>query len=276
MRFLVLLILLLGTPTCFASNRLYADNSLQPNDGFSWDWTFGTGYYYEDPYLIGFDNQNNGIELNLNIALSYDRFYLDFDRSQLTGGLIIGYNVVENEKWALDLIGLNIQSSIDEYGTDTFSGDLIPELEGITTRKGDFNTGLRLSRINGDTLLSFELLHDVSGNHGSPIVNLFISHIEPWRNWEFRSAFGISYFSHAYATYYFGVSESEARPERPVYRGDDTLALQFEFHSEYPLSQHWTFLSGVLTTWFTEGISESPLVKQSHQLKAKVGIRYVF
>lgn len=270
------LLLLIVSFQSLASNRLYADNTLQPNDGFQWDWTFGAGYYYEDPYLVGFNNQNNGIELNLNIAMSYDRFYFDFDRSQLTGGLIIGYNLVENQKWALDVIGLNIHSSIDEYGTDAYSGPLIEELAGIKTRKGDFDVGLRLSRINGDTLLSFELLHDVSSNHKSPVVNVFISHIEPWRNWEFRSAFGLSYFSSDYTTYYYGVSEQEVRNNRHEYKGNDALALQFELHSEYPISQHWTFLGGFLSTWFTDGISESPLVKQSYQLKAKVGIRYVF
>lgn len=273
--FLLMLLVLVSSPS-MASNRLYADNTLQPNEGFQWDWTFGAGYYYEDSYLVGVNDQNSGFELNLNIAMSYERFYFDFDRSQLTGGLIIGYNLIENQKWALDVIGLNIQSSLDEYGTDAYSGPLVEELAGIKTRNGDFNAGLRLSRINGDTLLSFELLHDISGNHESPVVNLFISHIEPWRNWEFRSAFGLTFFSSDYTTYYYGVSQSEARYNRPVYQGKDALAMQFELHSEYPISQHWTFLGGFLSTWFTEGISDSPLVKQSHQLKAKVGIRYVF
>lgn len=270
------LLLLLMAFTSQASNRLYADNNLDSSDGFLWDWTFGAEYYHEAPFLVGLENDNNGLEFNVNLALSYNDFYLDFDQSQLTGGAVLGYKLFDSEPWTLDIIAVQLQSGFDEYGGAIYSGPLIKELEGITPRQADYDAGLRLTRTNGDTQLNLEILHDIAGAHQSLIVSTFISHIRPWKNWEFRSGVGLSYYPKTYTNYYFGVTPEEVRAFRPVFEASNAFAMQFEFHAEYPLSRHWVFLGGWLTTWFSSGIGDSPLVEQPYQHKAKVGIRYVF
>ena len=69
---------MLSTPS-LASNRYYADNTLEPTQGFAWDWSAGAGFYIEDSYLVGIESYDKGVELDLSLAISYDRFYLDFD-----------------------------------------------------------------------------------------------------------------------------------------------------------------------------------------------------
>ncbi len=259
-----------------ASNRYYADNDLEPTPGFAWDWSIGAGYFISDSYLAGTDPYNDGLELNLNIELSYNRFYLDIDNSQLSGGLTLGYSLIDKYDWGLDIIGSNMQGEIDQYGAQYDGGTPPDELAGIHHREYDFDAGLRLSRRFGDSQVSFELLNDISGAHGGILLNSFFSHIQVWRNWEFRSALGVSTYSSDFINYYYGVSQEEATSIRPAYQAKTGYNIQFEFHSEYPLTEDWVLIGGILSTWFSSAISNSPIVSQNYQHKAKVGIRYVF
>ncbi|TMO46270.1 MULTISPECIES: MipA/OmpV family protein [unclassified Pseudoalteromonas] len=259
-----------------ASNRYYADNTLEPSQGFAWDWGIGAGYYIEDSYLVGMDSYNDGFEPDIHLAISYEKFYLDYDQSQLSGGLTMGYSLIDKFEWGLDLVGTNIQSGFDETGLAFYGDDVIDELAGIRNRNYDFDVGLRLSRRFENSQISFEYLQDVSGTHNGWVMNSFYSQIIPWRNWEFRSGVGLSAYSEDFTNYYFGISESEALANRPVYRPDTSYSLIFEFHAEYPLNRHWVFLTGWLSTWFSSDIHQSPIISQQYQHKAKVGVRYVF
>ncbi|KZY59109.1 MULTISPECIES: MipA/OmpV family protein [Pseudoalteromonas] len=273
---LLLICLTLLSTTSQASNRYYADNTLEPSQGFAWDWGIGLGYYIEDSYLIGMDSYNDGIEPDVHLAVSYDSFYLDYDQSQLSGGLTLGYSVIDKFEWGLDIVGTNIQSGFDETGLNIYGNEVIKELEGIRTRDYDFDVGLRLSRRFENSQISFEYLHDISGAHNGWVMNSFFSQIIPWRNWEFRSGVGLSAYSEDFTNYYFGISEAEALETRPVYNPDTSYSLIFEFHAEYPINRHWVFLTGWLSTWFSSDIHQSPIISQEYQHKAKVGVRYVF
>ncbi|MFC3032237.1 MipA/OmpV family protein [Pseudoalteromonas fenneropenaei] len=278
MRVIALFLLFLTVhQSAFAANRLYADNQFANNAGFTWDWSVGAQYTYEDPYLEGLSDASQHFEANLNLALSYGNFYLDFDQSQLSGGLILGYNLFDHNSWSLDVVGLQLQPGFSESGSGLHNSKVIKEaLRGIKTRNYDFDVGVRLTRQYHDTQLSVELLHDVTGSHNGWIATSFLSHIHPWRNWEFRSGVGFNAYSEAFADYYFGVSPTEATTSRNAYKSDTAFALLFEFHAEYPLNQHWVFLAGWMSTWFSPDIANSPLVQQDYQHKAMVGVRYVF
>ncbi|GAA69547.1 MULTISPECIES: MipA/OmpV family protein [Pseudoalteromonas] len=259
-----------------ASNRYYADNTLEPTQGFAWDWSAGAGFYIEDSYLVGIESYDKGVELDLSLAVSYDKFYLDFDHNQLSGGLVIGYSLIDKFDWGLDILGTNTQAGFDEKGLGFYNHGVIKELQGIKKRNYDFDVGLRLSRRFENSQFSFEYLHDVSGAHNGWVINSFFSHILPWRNWEFRSGVGLSAYSADFTNYYFGIDSDEATSLRPVYSSNASTSIIFEFHAEYPISQDWVFLSGWLTTWFSKEIDDSPIISQGYQHKAKVGLRYVF
>ncbi|NMR25518.1 MipA/OmpV family protein [Pseudoalteromonas sp. NEC-BIFX-2020_002] len=260
----------------YASNRYYADNTLEPTAGFAWDWSAGAGYYIEDSYLVGMDSYSHGVLLDINLALSYERFYLDIDHSQLSGGVIIGYSLIDKFDWGLDILGTNIQAGFNETGLDLYAEGTIKELDGIKSRRYDFDTGLRLTRRFENSQISFEYLHDISSAHNGWVVNTFFSHILPWQNWEFRTGLGFSAYSADFTNYYFGITPSEATPTRPVYHTGTSTSMIFEFHAEYPLNQHWVFLGGWLSTWFSNEIVNSPIVSQGYQHKAMMGVRYVF
>lgn len=275
---LLLLLICVGlwNTSSYASNRYYADNTLEPTSGFAWDWSAGAGYYIEDSYLVGMDSYSDGLELDINLAVSYERFYLDIDHSQLSGGIIIGYSIINKYDWDLDILGTNIQAGFDETGLDFYNSGTVPELAGIRSRKYDFDTGLRLTRRFENSQISFEYLHDISNAHNGWVINSFFSHILPWQNWEFRTGVGISAYSADFTNYYFGITADEATAQRPVYQTDNSVSVIFEFHAEYPLNQHWVFLGGLLSTWFSDEITNSPIVSQGYQHKAMVGVRYVF
>ncbi|WP_404340600.1 MipA/OmpV family protein [Pseudoalteromonas mariniglutinosa] len=260
----------------YASNRYYADNTLEPTSGFAWDWGLGAGYYIEDSYLVGMDSYNDGLEPDIHLAISYNRFYLDYDQSQLSGGLTLGYSFVDKFDWGLDIVGTNLQAGFDETGLKFYGRDTIDELKGLASRHYDFDVGLRLSRRFQDSQFSFEYLHDVSGTHHGWVMNSFFSRIIPWRNWEFRSGIGLSAYSADFTNYYFGISASEATVNRPLYQPTASYSVIVEFHAEYPIHENWVFLTGWLSTWFSPEISNSPIISQHYQHKAKVGVRYVF
>ncbi|MEO2266287.1 MipA/OmpV family protein [Pseudoalteromonas sp. YIC-656] len=276
MRCLFICVLLLLSSTSFASNRYYSDNQLEPQQGFNWDWSIGAGYYIEDSYLVGLDSYDDGLEPDLNLVITYDKFYLDVDHSQLSGGMVIGYSLIDKYEWGLDIVGTNVQSGFDETGLKVYDRDVVEELKGIDRRHYDFDVGLRMSRRFEDSQISFEMLHDVTGTHNGWIFTGFLTSIEQYRNWEFRAGMGINYYSSDFTDYYFGIAPHEATTERPIYNATSSHSYVLEFHAEYPLTQNWVFLAGWLSTWFSEGIADSPIISQSYQHKAKVGVRYVF
>lgn len=258
-----------------ASNRLYADNTLEESEGFSWDWNFGAGYFVDKHHLTGV-GYHDGLELNINIAVNYDKFYFDVDNSQLSGGLIIGYNLIDKYDWSLDVFAINAHDGIDENGA-YYDSKIIPELSGIKERESDFNAGLRLTRKEKSHQLSVEVLHDISGTHQSLWANAFISTIHDYRNWEFRFGTGVNFYTSDFTRYYFGISEQEALAEiRPAYDPSFAYSVMFEFHAEYPLNEDWVFMGGWLSSWFSSEISQSPIIDNSLRHKAKVGVRYVF
>ena len=272
---LALLFLLISQPS-LATNRYYSDNRLEPQPGFNWDWSIGAGYYIEDSYLVGLDSYDDGLEPDLNLVISYNNFYLDIDHSQLSGGMVIGYSLVDKFDWGLDIVGTNVQAGFDETGLKIYDRDVVDELAGIDRRHYDFDVGLRLSRRFDDTQLSFELMHDVTGTHNSWIFTSFLSRISQYRNWEFRTGLGLNYYSGDFTDYYFGIDAHEVTAQRPIYQAHASQSLVLEFHAEHPLSQNWVFLAGWLSTLFSSEISDSPIISQQYQHKAKVGVRYVF
>ena len=272
----LLLLSLVYLPTADASNRYYADNALEPTEGFAWDWSLGLGYYVADTYLAGVDPYNDGIEFNINLAMSYDKFYFDADNSQLSGNFTIGYSLINKYEWDLDIIGTNVQDGFDQYGTYYNEDSIVEELAGIKARGYDFDVGLRLTRRLNESQFSLEILKDISGSHNGIIVNGFISHIQTYRNWEFRAGMGLNYYSSDFIDYYFGISADEAINGRPIYVGSSGVNVLTEFHAEYPINENWVFLAGWLSTWFSQSINDSPIVSQDYQHKAKVGVRYVF
>ncbi|BBN81152.1 hypothetical protein PA25_11370 [Pseudoalteromonas sp. A25] len=261
-----------------ASNRLYADNTLHPSDQLYYDVSLGFGLIFDNSYLIGSHAYQEGIEVfNINVSATYGNWYLDVDHSQLTGGVIVGYSLIDKFDWGLDLIFTQAQDGISENGFDLYNSNKIPELSGIDERKFDLTSGLRLSRLfNADSQLSFELLQDISSRHNGWIMSAYFSKIIPWHNWELRSAFGVSKYSDDFSNYYFGIKAHEQAQGRPVYRPQSAYSLVYEFHAEYPLNENWVFLAGWMSTWFSKQIYQSPIVRQNHQHKAKLSVRYVF
>ena len=273
---ITLLYMSIFSTSSMASNRYYADNTLEPTQGFAWDWSAGVGYHIGDSYLIGVDSYDHGMLVDLTLALSYENFYLDFDHNQLSGGLVVGYSLIDKFDWGLDILGTNAQSGFSDKGLGLYNDGIVDELAGIKTRNYDFDTGLRLTRRFENSQISFEYLHDISSTHNGWIVNTFFSHILPWRNWEFRTGVGLSAYSSNFTNYYFGIDGSEATSARPIYRTNASSSMMLEFHAEYPINQDWVFLAGWLTTWFSNEIDESPIITQRYQHQAKVGLRYVF
>ncbi|NOU50845.1 MipA/OmpV family protein [Pseudoalteromonas sp. JBTF-M23] len=274
---LALLYFSLSVPS-YASNRLYADNALQPSDEFYYDASLGFGLAFEDSYLVGSDAYQDGVDLfNINISATYESWYLDVDHNQLTGGFIIGYSLVDKYNWGLDLVLTQAQDGFSENGFDLYSSNNIPELKGINERQFDLTAGLRLSkRYNHNSQFSFELLQDISSTHNGWVISVFYSKIIPWRNWEFRSAIGVNLYSDDFTDYYFGITPEEQAANRPVYSPQGAYNVVYEFHAEYPINEDWVFLTGWMSTWFSDEIYHSPIVRQNHQHKAKLGVRYVF
>ncbi len=267
--------LIFATTTASASNRLYADNTLEPSDGLSFDFGFGLAYYIEDAYLAGIDTYGDGAEFNAMLSVAYDRAYLEFDNSQLSGNLVLGVSLVDKDDWGLDLMATNVQSGFDEDGT-FYNDSGSEQLKGISKRQSDFSFGTRLTRKTRSSQLSLELLQDVSGSHHGWVSSLFISKIKQWRNLEWRAGIGVNVYSARFASYYFGVSEREATVTRPAYYPGVSYGAAFELHGEYPITENWVMLGGWMTTLFSPSISESPIIAQRYQHKAKIGVRYVF
>lgn len=221
-------------------------------------WSIGLGYLrYQRPY-IGKDYWNRIIPLfNVNTR----HFYVH--------GLNFGWRAWRHGNQSLDIVA--------RPDAMHYNASENPALAGMTTKLATVMGGVawrwRLHRhLSLDTTALADLLRRNDG------ATLAVALTSPWRAdaWFFRPSVGVEWQSSNYVNYYFGVTQAEARPDRPAYTGRSTLNEKAGLTFGREFGGHFAATAGAFLTHYGSGVTESPIVGHATTLSFLVGLYYHF
>jgi len=249
---------------------------------FSWQFMAGVSGGYNQSPIKG-DKQSNFYDY-IHISLLFDLYYKGFfmqsnhrrsDAATLGGE--IGYELIVNENWELDIIskayvpGYEPSNIIDNNDHD------IPTLSGLEDRDFGRGVGLRYSRFYQDSVLSIDLASLTSlSKAGGWVADVFYSHLKPYRNWDIYYGAGFTYYSSEVTDYFVGVNQDEVSNARPIYKAGSGYKAQLEVFAQHPISQNWSFNTSITQSYYSNTINDSPIIGKQHLTQVMFGVLYVF
>jgi outer membrane protein len=232
-----------------------------------WDFNIRTGVLQNNTPLVGSNSGlSKGALVLVNVAYYGERFFF-YDRE-------IGYVLQENNRYSLSVTGTTTEDAqLFDSKVYNRNNNTLKDLGG---RHYSFNLGLEwlYSSDWGETELQLE--NDVSGVHKGQMITLSHGTVFGTEKWEIRPKAGLIWKSKNLVDYYYGVRDSEVKPDRPAYSGKDTLDWFLYVCATYPLSVHWNFITDAYFEQGGKGITDSPLVEEDNFHSVFVGLEYVF
>lgn len=269
----------------------FADNETSPEQteksgAFEWQIVLDLALVYDPKIITGIEQEKpwHYMKPGLLVDLSYKGFFLQSNQRRTNlalGGIEFGYHIQEKEDWQLDILiksymeGFDSESLI-EYG----SGD--DALKGLSKRDSIVGVALRYSYYTDDALLTLDIASaqagdDENGNHVQGFIfDSFYSYLIQHRNWDIYVGGGFTYYSQNIMDYYIGVSSIEANENRAEFTADEGYRTQLELYAQHPISESWSFNTGVTHSYFSSNVKESPLVDTNQVTQVMVGVLYVF
>ncbi|MCG7992165.1 MAG: MipA/OmpV family protein [Candidatus Thiodiazotropha lotti] len=235
------------------------------------EWSAGLNLGGGRNPIIGEDNYLAAMPV---IAYRGERFHANLGNPGLSffngttnfGGL--GYSLVKQDNFKLDLVG-----RIRAMGIDPDDND---ELEGLDERKPGFDVGIDLLWGSDLGELNGQLLTDVSNR--SKGQELIVSYAYPLKqgDWSFRPEFGVSWQSSKLSDYYFGVDDDETGGGLESYEAKSTMTPFLGIQAEYAWSKRIRLIGGAGIGRLGDGISDSPIVDGRNLAGAFIGAVYGF
>lgn len=271
--------LLLGA---LLSAPLQAEQTKMTSASSDFEWQLDIGNYalYTKSLLKGMDSEINGpLHLHIFVYVNYKRFFIEpgpiQKRISPVAADVAGFRLYETEQlqWALTInhyhLGFTAASSRDPMQLS------IPGLEGLDDRKADFAVGIRFQHQAGASLFSVHLLKDQIA-HYDFFAELYYGYRFELSNWDLYLSTELTLYRSGLINYYYGVTEAEARPDRPVYQAGSGQRLHLGAIAAYPLSKRWIFELGSGVNLYSSAFTHSPLTRSAPELVSFSSVRYVF
>ena len=136
-----------------------------------------------------------------------------------------------------------------------------PYLEGMTNRSMSADAGTEIVYRARPVGFRFNMLSDILGRNGGQEVSLQAVTGAPLGRGSFLLAgIGPRWVSATRVDYYYGVSEAEARPDRPEYRGTSSWNWDLTLGANVRLTQNWSLFALFSREAFGSPIENSPVV----------------
>ena len=119
--------------------------------------------------------------------------------------------------------------------------------------------------------------HDIGNvTHGDSATIRLSRHIRVMPKFTLTPRVGVEFMDARLVGYYYGVTPSEALPDRPEYTGHHAMNYGAGASAVYRLDQSWSLLGGFFATHLGNGISDSPIVPKRHTKVAFFGAGWTF
>lgn len=267
-----------------SSSSNMANSPIAKND---FEWQFMVDISLVDSTDIYSDQAEvkelGNFQLGLLLDVSYKGFFIQTNSrrsSTVIGGAELGYQVSVQDDWQLDLI---IKTYIDGFEpNDQTQDQSLPQVNKLKERGAASGIALRYSHYFEDAIFYTDIARVYAGddeneaNSTGLIIDSFYSHLIPYRNWDIYVGIGLTYYDQAVVDYYFGIDADEVSVNRPLFTADSSFRAQLELFAQYPLSQSWSFNTGLSHSYYSSSLKRSPIINKNQLTKIMLGVRYVF
>ncbi len=186
----------------------------------------------------------------------YKRFYSD--------GSSFGYVLNDNNTLFFSLVG---QPRFNGYKSSDSAA-----LSGMEDRDWSLDGGLKMSWNNEWFLLNITGVTDLLSRHNGHELKAVVSK-ELFKG-GLTPKLGIKWLSDNVVEYYYGVSGTEHRAERPAYEGGSSINVIAGFTLALPLGEDWAAITDFEYRYLGSEIEDSPIVDTHDDFTAIFGIVY--
>jgi len=269
-------------PCAFANDKKLEKETTIFDETFSWQVMAGLTVYKSSSIFKDVEQQSvaNYLDISLLVDLYYRGFFIQTNHrraSSLNLGLEFGYQLVTNKDWQFDIISKSYLSGYDPQYIWDEKENITPLFKDLPARSSADGIGFRYSHYYENAELSIDLatLAPRSSSDGW-VANIYYSHLIPYRNWDIYFGTELTYYSQKVVDYYVGIDADEALEIRPEYYPGNAFSFQIEVFAQRPISEKWTFNTGLSSNYFSSNFQNSPLVGQSNETQLMMGVIYVF
>lgn len=283
------LVYLVLVPTSYANqeNSINSPNANAPIVKNNFDWQFMVDLSLVDTQVLLTDVKQtdlwNYFQLGLLLDISYKGFFLQTNSrrsSTVLGGGEFGYQITVQDNWQLDLI---LKAYLNGYNPSSIlKNQDIPEFYELAEREPTGGIALRYSRFFDNAIFYIDVAkaraasNDLHSGTDGFIIDSFYSYLLPYRNWDIYLGVGLTYYDQSIVDYYIGIDANEVNNNRALYEADAGFRGQLEVYAQYPLSQSWSFNTGITQSFYANDIKQSPLVDKNSLTQIMAGVQYVF
>jgi len=148
--------------------------------------------------------------------------------------------------------------------------------EGLSKREQSVDVGFEVALRGRWGELRADWLADALDRHGGKSADLTYRYRIHGGNWTVSPFLSWTWQDDSLTNYYYGVSEAEARPDRPAYATGDSQWLTFGLNSSWRVSDRISFFGNVGFGGADSGVTDSPLVEEENGSVAFLGGTYIF
>ena len=149
------------------------------------------------------------------------------------------------------------------------------KLEGMATRRNSFEGGPAFDWDLGIVTLSASLFTDLTNSsHGRSGRLYAYRELVKNETWRIGAFVGADWVSQQVADYFFGVSDAEACSTRSAFRAHSTTNVTGGFDGSYRVSNNYSLLLGLQSTYLGSGVAHSPIVESRQSNIGWLGIAW--
>jgi len=151
-------------------------------------------------------------------------------------------------------------------------------LATLQEKKNTLEGGLAFSATKNDAYIEIMLLTDVLNRYQSWLIKTEIGDKYTLRDFSFYPSIIISYQSHDFMNYYYGVKQSEINPSLGIYSYNASAGVQIgaQTYIKYPLTQELSALVNLRVDILPSSAGNSPIVEQNHIYSGLASLIYTF
>ncbi len=207
------------------------------------------------------------LEPSVNMRMQNNGWFMEAFSASFEA-FTLGYNLINDDHWSFDLVGLQQHPEI--------SSEESKDLKGLRARHFDFMSGPRVTGYLGNYIVQIHALTDISDTHNGQVLSAKFARHWQYKNWNIHAIGGMSYRSSRVADYYFSVESKDATEKFPEFHAQAGFIRMFEVGATYPLSQKWVFRGSLRHYELEPQWSDSPILATTHASMLLSSFSYVF
>ncbi len=251
-----IILLLLAAPAAYAGSILDYIRDYDLND-----YALGIAYSVSESAYAG--GTSSGFAYPYLTSFHHNAFTDDW--LILTGG-DVGVRWVNDAGWVLGAV-----ARIQTEGTNN---TLLDELADIDIRKWRVEAAPLIGWRGWPVHFELKWYNEIFSNFGGPTTEFRMSlpREHPW-GW-FVPAVTLVNNSAGFNQYYYGISESEARPGLDTYEPGSSTNVRVGVSTGYAINNRWLLSVSLHHEWLASEISDSPIVDKNSVWSGNIGIAY--